>query len=108
MADIEVGPQSLRDAAKGSRELADELGAVEVTVVDRLKQAMPQSGPAINAHKVSSHWQDKFKHLTGALQKQADNLADAAAAYDAGERDKEADFDGILGPAPRETRFPGW
>lgn len=109
MADVDVGPQSLRDAAKGSRALGGELRAVDPSVVDRIKQAMPESGAALNAHRVSSCWEKKFTRLSTALDERADKLVAAADLYDSGERDASSDFDRTAPtPAPRSKRHPGW
>lgn len=93
MPNIEVGPQSLRDAAKGSRELASDVRGVGPTALERIEQAMPGSGPALNAHGVSDYWAMKLGKLASALEERADNLVMAANEYESGERDKSEDFD---------------
>lgn len=107
---IEVGPQSLREAATGSREMAGELRGVDPTVADQLKQAMKESGAALNAHRVSSYWEKKLKRLSQALEDRAGKLVAAADEYDSGERTTSTDFDSVMrGPEARypRGRYPG-
>lgn len=96
MPDIEVGPRSLRDAARGSRDLAGDVRGVDPTTVERIRQAMPDSGPALNARGVSDYWTTKLRKLASALDERADKLVAAANGYDAGERDMSADFHAVL------------
>ncbi|MGH3466286.1 MAG: hypothetical protein ACRDQF_00955 [Thermocrispum sp.] len=106
--DIGVGPQSLRAAAKGSREMAVELRAIEARVADRVTRAMPDSGAASNAPRVGGYWAKKLTSLSSSLDGRSDKLEAAADEYDSGERDSKTDFDATMPPAPREKRYPGW
>lgn len=94
MPDIDVGPGSLRDAAKCSRDLAGELRGVDPRVADVIALAMRESGSAFNAPKVGKYWREKLGRLAGALDDRADKLVGAADLYDRGERETSADFDG--------------
>lgn len=106
MPNIDVGPQSLRDAANGSRDLAGELRGVEPRPADRVKQAMPGSGAGDNAGAVGDYWDRKLRRLGKALDERADKLIAAATAYESGERETEGDFD-RLRPRDPEARIPG-
>ncbi|MGH3470248.1 MAG: hypothetical protein ACRDQF_21225, partial [Thermocrispum sp.] len=103
--DIGVGPQSLRAAAKGSREMAVELRAIEARVADRVKRAMPKSA-AGQAAVVGDNWDEKLKKLTTALDERAEKPTAAGDQCDSGERDSSDDFHSQLARDP-EARFPG-
>lgn len=101
MPGIAAGPQSLRDAAKGSRDLAGELRGVDPRPADRVKQAMPGSGAATNAAAVGDYWDSKLGRLAEALDERAGKLVAAARLYDTHESDAAEDFDALT---PRDPR----
>jgi len=100
MPDIGVEPRSLRAAAKGTRELADELRTVDPRVADPIARAMPGSGAAKHAAQVGDLWQTRLAENVSSLEDRATKLAEAADTYDGGERAGEADFSGLT---PAET-----
>src|SRR5690606_22697883 len=100
MPDIGVEPRSLRAAAKGTRELADELRTVDPRASDPIARAMPGSGAPKHAAQVGDFWQRRLAENVPTVEGRATGLAEAAHITDGGRRAGEADFSGLT---PAET-----
>ena len=102
MPDIGVEPRSLRAAARGSEDVAAELRVVDPRVADPIAEAMPSSGAAKYATRVSHYWEERLKRSVSSLDQRAQNLIAAADRYDGGEQKGVADFTGLAPGAERE------
>lgn len=95
MPNLDVEPETLRAAARASRELAAGVRAVDPGAADGVRAAMEGSAAAGHAAGVGSHWTDGLTGLQEDLEARADGLDAAAEVYDGGERATVAEVDGV-------------
>lgn len=86
MPNLDVEPETLRAAARASRELAAGVRAVDAGAAAGVRAAMDGSAAAGLVTGVESHWTEGLTALQEDLEARADGLDAAAEVYDGGER----------------------
>lgn len=99
MADIEAGPQSIRDAAAATREAADVVrGTTFAKDITGLVAAIPGARAAATSERLGAWWHIHVRKWAAFMDARADALDAAAERLEANEEARKSEFDRTLPP----------